>query len=124
MVFEVLESSFVMLIILEISCNCCFSMEISVFSSKTSAFNIGRKACLVGSFFSGYLAYGIGLWIGLQALINIGVNAGILPTKGITLPLMSKGGSSILITCMAVGLLFRIDYENKLVFNRKNKCIR
>jgi len=88
------------------------------------ALSIGRKSCLVGSFYSGYLAYGIGLWIGLQAIINIGVNIGILPTKGITLPLMSKGGSSILITCMAVGLLFRIDYENKCIFNRKNKRVR
>ena len=61
--------------------------------------------------FGGYLAYGIGLWIGLQAFINIGVNMGVLPTKGLTLPFMSYGGSSIVVMCIAVGLVLRVNYE-------------
>lgn len=84
---------------------------------------IGRKACLVGLSFNGYIAYGIALWIGFQSIVNIGVNIGLLPTKGITLPLMSSGGSSMLITSIAIGLLFRIDYENKRIFNRRYKVI-
>ena len=62
-------------------------------------------------FFSAYLAYGISLWFGLQALINMGVNTGLLPTKGLTLPLMSYGGSSLLVSCVAVGLLLRISHQ-------------
>jgi len=61
--------------------------------------------------FGGYLAYGIGLWIGLQAFINIGVNMGVLPTKGLTLPFMSYGGSSIVVMCIAIGLVLRVNYE-------------
>jgi len=76
-----------------------------------SAFKIGKRAINNAQFFNGYLAIAIGLWIGLQALINMGVNAGLLPTKGLTLPLMSYGGSSLLIMCCAIALLFRIDLE-------------
>ena len=61
--------------------------------------------------FAGYLAYGIGLWIGLQAMVSIGVNLGVLPTKGLTLPLISSGGSSILMTLLALGVVLRIKYE-------------
>ena len=61
--------------------------------------------------FAGYTAYGIGLWIGLQALVSMGVNLGVLPTKGLTLPLISSGGSSVLITFLALGIVFRIRYE-------------
>jgi cell division protein FtsW len=75
---------------------------------------IGRKTQLRGRAFSAYVAYGIGMWLSLQAVINMGVNSGILPTKGLTLPLMSYGGSSLLIDCCAIGLLFRIDYEARL----------
>jgi len=75
------------------------------------AFAIGAKAEQARQFFSAYLAYGIGIWIGLQAFINIGVNMGVLPTKGLTLPLMSYGGSSMFITLIAIGLLMRIGYE-------------
>ena len=75
------------------------------------AFKIGSRAEKIGNHFDGYVAYGIGLWIGLQAFINIGVNMGVLPTKGLTLPLMSYGGSSIVVTCMAAALLLRVDYE-------------
>ncbi len=63
--------------------------------------------------FGGYLAYGIGLWIGLQAFINIGVNMGVLPTKGLTLPFMSYGGSSLVVMCIAIGLVLRVDYETR-----------
>ena len=58
-----------------------------------------------------YLAYGIGLWLGLQAFVNLGVNMGVLPTKGLTLPLMSYGGSSIVVSCVAVAIVLRIGYE-------------
>ena len=78
---------------------------------------IGKQAQNAKLFFASYVAYGVGLWIMLQAIINIGVNVGILPTKGITLPLVSSGGSSMLIVCISLGLLFRVDYEVK----EKNK---
>lgn len=74
---------------------------------------IGRRAENRERPFAGYVAYGIGIWIGLQAFINIGVNMGVLPTKGLTLPFMSYGGSSIVVMCMAVALLIRIDYETR-----------
>jgi len=61
--------------------------------------------------FAGNIAYGIGLWIGLQALVSMGVNLGVLPTKGLTLPLISSGGSSVLMTFVALGIIFRIRYE-------------
>jgi len=61
--------------------------------------------------FSGYCAFGVGLWISLQAFVSMGVNLGILPTKGLTLPLISSGGSSVLMTCAAMGLLLRVSYE-------------
>jgi len=61
--------------------------------------------------FAGNLAFGVGLWIGLQALVSIGVNLGVLPTKGLTLPLISSGGSSVLMTCLAIGIVLRIRYE-------------
>jgi cell division protein FtsW len=64
--------------------------------------------------FEAFVAYGIGIWIGLQTFINMGVNMGLLPTKGITLPFMSAGGSSMLIMCLAFGLLMRIDYEQRI----------
>ena len=62
-------------------------------------------------FFAGFCAFGIGTWIALQAFISIGVNLGLLPTKGLTLPFISYGGSSLLITCAALGLLLRVSYE-------------
>lgn len=79
------------------------------------AFMIGRLAEKVGMHFASYLAYGLGIWIGIQAFINIGVNMGVLPTKGLTLPFMSYGGSSVLVMCIAVALLLRVDYERRLV---------
>ena len=61
--------------------------------------------------FAGYVAFGIALWISMQSFVSIGVNLGLLPTKGLTLPLISSGGSSILMTCVAMGLLLRVYYE-------------
>jgi len=77
------------------------------------ALQVGRNAWLADRPFAAYLAYGLGLGISLQVFINIGVNMGILPTKGLTLPLMSYGGSSIVATCIAVALLLRVAYENR-----------
>ncbi len=77
------------------------------------AFRIGNLALLNGQPFGGYLAFGIGIWVGVQAFINIGVNMGVLPTKGLTLPLMSYGGSSIVVMCMAMALLQRVYHEAK-----------
>jgi cell division protein FtsW len=71
----------------------------------------GLIAHRAGRPFAGNVAYGIGLWIGLQALVSIGVNLGVLPTKGLTLPLISSGGSSVLMTFLALGIVFRIRYE-------------
>ena len=85
---------------------------IGLFSWVTwRAFAIARRAELVERLFEAYVAYGIGLLIGLQAFVNIGVNMGMLPTKGLTLPLMSYGGSSMLTHCLCVGVLLRIDFE-------------
>src|SRR5574337_263358 len=77
------------------------------------AFVIGRLAAKLGSPFSALVAQGIGIWIGVQALINMGVNMGVLPTKGLTLPLLSFGGSSITANCIALAVLLRIDWENR-----------
>jgi len=72
---------------------------------------IGLMAHRMEKPFAGNVAFGIGLWIGLQALVSMGVNLGVLPTKGLTLPLISSGGSSVLMTCLALGIVFRIRYE-------------
>ncbi len=77
------------------------------------AFEIGRQAVALDRVFAGLAAKGIGLWVGFQAFINMGVNLGLLPTKGLTLPLMSYGGSGILVNCVAIGILLRIDFENR-----------
>lgn len=76
-------------------------------------FEIGRLAASAGLEFGAYLAFGVGCLFALQAFINMGVNMGILPTKGLTLPLMSYGGSSIMASCFAFALLFRVDYERR-----------
>ncbi|MBM4200910.1 MAG: putative lipid II flippase FtsW [Gammaproteobacteria bacterium] len=75
------------------------------------AFAIGRLAEGQGMRFGAFLAYGIGIWFGLQAFINMGVNMGMLPTKGLTLPLMSYGGGSMIVTCAALALLLRVRSE-------------
>ncbi len=74
--------------------------------------------------FAGFVAYGIGLWLGLQAVVSVGVNLGVLPTKGLTLPLISSGGSSMLMTIVAIGIVLRIKYEmdrDNIVYCRKKK---
>jgi cell division protein FtsW len=77
------------------------------------AFVIGRAAALRERHFAALAAQGIGIWIGFQALVNMGVNTGLLPTKGLTLPLMSFGGSGMLVNCVALAILLRIDWENR-----------
>lgn len=77
------------------------------------AFAIGRLAADLGRPYAALVAQGIGLWIGVQVIINMGVNMGVLPTKGLTLPLLSFGGSAILATCCALAVLLRVDWENR-----------
>jgi cell division protein FtsW len=77
------------------------------------AFAIAKEAALHDRNFSALLAQGIGVWIGVQSFINMGVNMGLLPTKGLTLPLLSFGGSGIVANCIAMGILLRIDYESR-----------
>lgn len=77
------------------------------------AFGIGKDAVANERYFAALLAQGIGVWMGVQGIINIGVNMGVLPTKGLTLPLLSFGGSGILANCIAMAVLLRIDYENR-----------
>ena len=75
------------------------------------AMSLGRRAFAEQQFFAAYVAYGVALLIGFQAFINLGVNVGLLPTKGLTLPFMSYGGSSLLVSCVALGLLLRVHHE-------------
>ena len=76
---------------------------------------IGRQAIALDQVFAGLVAQGVGLWVGFQAFINIGVNLGALPTKGLTLPLMSYGGSAVIVMLMCLGMLLRIDWENRRI---------
>ncbi|MBA3997203.1 MAG: putative lipid II flippase FtsW [Candidatus Accumulibacter sp.] len=77
------------------------------------AFVIGRQAVALDRLYPALVAQGIGIWIGVQSFINMGVNMGLLPTKGLTLPLMSFGGSGILANCVALAVLLRVDWENR-----------
>ena len=74
---------------------------------------IGWSAYVQDRLFAAYTAYGMTFWLGLQAAINMGVNSGLLPTKGLTLPLLSYGGASLVVNCMVIALLLRIDHENR-----------
>ena len=88
---------------------------------------IGIMAHRNGKPFAGFVAYGIGLWIGLQAMVSVGVNLGVLPTKGLTLPLISSGGSSMLMTLVAIGIVLRIKYEmdrDNVIYCRKKKQLK
>ena len=76
-------------------------------------FSIGRQAIAMDRVFAGLMTQGIGIWIGVQAFINIGVNLGVLPTKGLTLPLMSYGGSALLLNLSAIAIVLRVDMENR-----------
>jgi cell division protein FtsW len=78
---------------------------------------IGRQAIAMDRVFAGLVAQGVGVWIGFQAFINMGVNLGALPTKGLTLPLMSYGGSAILLNLIALAVVLRVDYENRLLMH-------
>ncbi len=82
-------------------------------------FAIGKMVEKKGMKFAAQIAYGIGIWLGLQAFINIGVNTGVLPTKGLTLPFISAGGSSLLVACMAIGLLTRVYMEGHAKSSRR-----
>jgi cell division protein FtsW len=75
--------------------------------------HIGRQAIALDQVFAGLVAQGVGIWMGFQSFINMGVNLGALPTKGLTLPLMSYGGSAILVNLIAIAVVLRIDYENR-----------
>lgn len=77
------------------------------------AFAVGRQALVLDRVYSGLVAQGIGIWLGVQGFINMGVNMGLLPTKGLTLPLMSFGGSGIVANCITLAILFRVDWENR-----------
>lgn len=78
---------------------------------------IGRQAVALDRVFAGLAAQGVGLWIGFQSFINIGVNLGALPTKGLTLPFMSYGGSAILMNLVAIAFVLRVDWENKALMH-------
>lgn len=80
---------------------------------------LGMHCVQMRRHFAGYIAFGIALWIGLQTFVSIGVNLGILPTKGLTLPLISSGGSSVMMTCVAMGLLLRVSYEYNRAVRRQ-----
>ena len=77
------------------------------------AFAIGRRAAALERAFPALVAHGVGLWLGVQAIVNMGVNMGVLPTKGLTLPLISFGGSGIAANCCALAILLRVDWENR-----------
>ncbi len=97
-------------------------LVIALFAALTGrAFVLGGRALAAGHAFSAWLSYGIGLWFGLQAVVNMGVNMGLLPTKGLTLPLVSHGGSSMLACCLAVGILLRVGIELATPARRRNQ---
>lgn len=83
------------------------------------AFEIGRQAMAMERLFNGMLALGVGLWLGIQTFINIGVCLGLLPTKGLTLPLVSYGGSGIVMNLIAIALLLRVDHESRNLMRGK-----
>jgi cell division protein FtsW len=76
-------------------------------------FHIGRQAIALDRVFAGLMAQGVGIWMGGQAFINMGVNLGVLPTKGLTLPLLSYGGSAIVMNLIAMAMVLRVDIENR-----------
>ncbi len=104
-----------------------FAEELGLFGCLTLialfTFFIWRVFCIAaqaergGRYFPAYLAYGFGLLIGMQAFFNMGVNMGALPTKGLTLPFISYGGNSLIMMCIAIALILRVDYENRLEFD-------
>jgi cell division protein FtsW len=85
---------------------------------------LGLRAVEKGLHFQGNVAFGISLCVALQALVSVGVNLGVLPTKGLTLPLISSGGSSVLMTCAMVGVLLRVSYELSRAEAREVQAVR
>lgn len=85
------------------------------------AFLIGRQSASLERYFAALVAQGIALWVSVQAFINMGVNMGLLPTKGLTLPFLSYGGTGIVINCVAVAVLLRIDFENRALMSGRRK---
>ena len=81
------------------------------------SYAIGVGAESRGDRYAAYVAYGLGLWLGMQAFINVGVNVGLLPTKGLTLPFLSYGSNSLIVCCIAIGILLRVRYENQTAGN-------
>jgi cell division protein FtsW len=77
------------------------------------AFAVGRQAASLERYYAALVAQGVGVWLAVQAFINMGVNMGLLPTKGLTLPLLSFGGTGIVVNCMALAILLRVDWENR-----------
>ncbi len=88
------------------------------------AFMVGREAMMRENYFAALVAQGIGVWLAVQAFINMGVNLGLLPTKGLTLPFMSYGGTGIVVNCVAVAVLLRIDAENRSIGRAARKSVR
>ena len=84
------------------------------------AFAVGRQAASLERYFAALVAQGIGLWLAVQAFINMGVNMGLLPTKGLTLPLLSFGGTGIVVMCLAMAILLRIDWENRYLMRGRS----
>ncbi|MDE4957224.1 FtsW/RodA/SpoVE family cell cycle protein, partial [Francisella tularensis subsp. holarctica] len=84
------------------------------------AMSIAKMAFELNRYYQAVLAYGVGFWIAFQVFVNMGVNTGLLPTKGLTLPLISYGGSSLLSMCYTLGVLVRVDFENKLLADTIN----
>jgi cell division protein FtsW len=84
-----------------------------LFGLSFRIFFIGRESLIRKNFFGFYYSYGVALLLGLHTFINVGVACGLLPTKGLTLPLISYGGTNLLIVCLMIGLVLRVDYENK-----------
>ena len=97
-----------------------------LFGLSFRVFHIGRESLIRKNFFGFYFSYGVALLLGLHTFINVGVACGLLPTKGLTLPLISAGGTNLIIVCLMIGIILRVDYENKNSmpvpnFNRRAK---
>ncbi len=110
------HTDFLMAVIAEELGLLCVAAVIALFALLVvRAFQIGRHAVFLERNFSALVAQGIGVWLGVQAIINIGVNMGVLPTKGLTLPFLSFGGSGVVVNCIAAAVLLRVDYENRRI---------
>jgi len=90
-----------------------FAIISLLFGLSFRIFFIGRESLIRKNFFGFYFSFGVALLLGLHTFINVGVSSGLLPTKGLTLPLISSGGTNLIIVCLMIGLILRIDYENK-----------